>query len=197
SGTEQGRAAAYSALEIKRDTVNAGFLRADDQDSGIHVIVISDEDDYSTNSQVPISEFIAYMNGLRASDDLVSFNSIVNPPGGGLLNEPGDKYIQVTQGVGGLWQSLLEDDWTGVLDDLGIEVSGLKREFFLSQLPVVDSLTVQVTDTAGNVHPFDLGPDYSYSEVRNSITFKEYLPDPLSQVVIQYTVLASVVDQGD
>jgi hypothetical protein len=193
SGNEQGRAAVYEALEVLKNSYNAGFLR-DDEESGIHVIAISDEDDASTNAQIPLNEFITWMNGLRASDDLVTFNSIVNPAGGGIVNPPGDKYVAVTMDVGGITQSLLEADWVGVLDDLGIQVAGLKREFFLSQLPVVSTIVVQVHKPDGTVIPIEDG-DFTYSEDRNSITFKTFLPEPLWQVYIQYTVLSSIVDE--
>jgi hypothetical protein len=193
SGTEQGRAAVYTALEIEKNGYNAGFLR-DDEESGIHVIAISDEDDASTNNQIPLDEFNGWMNGLRPDDELVTFNSIVNPPGGGLINPPGDKYFAVTSAVGGITQSLLEPDWVSVLDDLGIQVTGLKREFFLSQLPVESTIVVQVHKADGTVIPIE-SDEYTYSPSRNSITFKSFVPDPLWQVYIQYTVLSSVVDE--
>src|SRR5690606_11370674 len=46
SATEKGNDAAYAALEVERNAYNVGFLR---QNSGLHVIVVADEQDYSTN----------------------------------------------------------------------------------------------------------------------------------------------------
>src|SRR5690606_21037438 len=42
---EKGREAAYLALALRRDTDNLGFYR---EDANLAIVVISDEDDYST-----------------------------------------------------------------------------------------------------------------------------------------------------
>ncbi|MEQ1503511.1 MAG: hypothetical protein ABMB14_14840 [Myxococcota bacterium] len=192
SGNERGRDAAFTALELLKDTDNAGFLR-DDVTSGVHAIIISDENDHSKNKVITKDEFIAYMNDLRPSDELVTFNSIVNPPPGGLVNEAGVDYLYLTDGIGGIKYPLQTEDWVTVLEQLGIQAAGLKREYFLSAIPVVDTIAVQVQLPDGSVVPF-AAEEYTYSAPRNSITFETFIPEPLSEVYIQYTVLSSMVD---
>ncbi len=189
SGTEKGRDAAYAAFEI-RSADNDGFLRHDDE-SGIHIVVISDEDDQST--QISKNEYIQYLNLLRPEDELVTFNSIVTPPGAGFFGYPGVNYIDVTNEVGGMMRDIRSGEWSDMLEALGIQAAGLKSEYFLSELPVVDSIEVWVVDE-GNVLPFTPEVDYTYDARRNSIRFSEFVPNPLSEVFIEYTVLASVVD---
>src|SRR5690606_20178496 len=73
SATEKGLDAAWVALEAERNEANEGFLRPD---SSVHVIVVSDESDFST--QVTPEELGSYMVGLRADPDQVTFSSIVS-----------------------------------------------------------------------------------------------------------------------
>ncbi len=188
SSFESGRDATWLALEHQKNDHNAGFLR-DVAESGIHVILVSDENDHSRLT--PKDEFIVWMNGLRSDPELVTFNSICNPPGGGLLNAAGKHYIEYTEEIGGILQDIGADDWVGVLDRLGIQAAGLKKEYFLSALPVPETLSVQVELTDGTVLPMP-PREWTYDESRNSIRFEEYVPDPLSTVRVDYTVLASV-----
>jgi hypothetical protein len=188
---EKGRSASYTALELEGDDYNEGFLR-DDRESGVHVMIISDEPDYTLNNEITKDEFVEYMNGLRSDDDNVTFNSICTPPN--VPIQGGDDYVYVTERVGGVLHDIRENNWTQVLTDLGFQAAGLKREYFLSKLPVVDTIEVQVHDPEGNVIPFE--PDaYEYSSQRNSITFHTFVPTPLSEVFIRYTILSAVMNQ--
>lgn len=189
-GTERGRDAAYTALELLKDSYNTGFLRNDEL-SGVHVMIVTDEQDWSNASLITKEEFAVYLNDLRIDEELVSFNSICMPP-----NVPingGDEYVYVTEEVGGILHDIREDDWVNVLDTLGMQAAGLKSEFFLSKLPVVSTIEVQVHDPDGNVIPFE-NTEYTYSLKRNSINFNTFVPTPLSEVYIEYTILSAVAD---
>ena len=65
------------------------------------------------------------------------------------------------------------------------------------RLAVEGSIEVRVEDPYGTVFPMTeatggLGTgDWTYDRGRNSITFLEFMPEPLSKVVIRYTLLAS------
>jgi hypothetical protein len=74
------------------------------------------------------------------------------------------------------------------------DASGLKREFYLSQLPVPSN--IEVTDEEdGAIYAFVEGDEWTYSATRNSVIFEEYVPTALSTVDITYTALASL--QGE
>ena len=183
---EKGRAAAYTALNILAKTDNKGFLR---EDSGVHITVVSDEDDVSGRSPVSRSEFIAYLQDLRFGNK-VSFSSIVGPiTGCPDIGTPGTDYMAVTGQVGGVIWPICEPKWTQILDDLGFLAVGLSKEFFLSQIPVVETIEVSV-DTNGAIRRFG-NDEWVYTGSRNSITFVDFVPEPLSAVSIRYEVLAS------
>ncbi|MBX2797503.1 MAG: hypothetical protein KTR31_07545 [Myxococcales bacterium] len=195
SNTERGREAAYWALELEADGFNKGFLR-NDEESGVHVIVISDEDDYSRQNVISKAEFIAYMNLLRARDPLVTFNSIVNPPGAGPLQDidAGREYLALTDGIGGIKREIGNSSFTEFLQTLGLQAAGLKTEFHLSRLPVLETIDVWAVTEEGATIPFTPIEDYTYNARRNAIQFREFIPEPLTQINIEYTVLASLAN---
>jgi len=187
---EEGRAAAYTAIDLLADTDNAGFVRSD---AGMHIAVVSDENDSSGDAPISRDEFIDYLSHFRWSERLVSFSSIVGPvtgcPG---IGSPGTEYLDVTAAVGGITWPICSNDWTSVLDQLGFIATGLTREFYLSKRPVVDTIEVRVIAPNGTSFEFQPDVDWTYSDVRNSIEFVESVPDPLAVVDIKYQVLSSL-----
>lgn len=191
SGFEMGLDAAYTAIEVQSmpGMANEGFYR---ESARLDIVIVSDEEDQSED--ITKAEFIDYLEGLKASTDMVGFSSIVNiPPCCGLADggSPGDIYMAVTDKIGGIKWDIKEGDWSQVLELLGIQASGLKREFFLAELPVEGTIEVAVIDVDGTEYEFTAGTDWTYSAPRNSVTFLEYLPPPLSDVTITYETLAS------
>lgn len=196
---EKGIAATYAALELKRDGYNNGFLR---DEATLSVIIISDENDYTNGNPITRPEFISWLRNLKASPDFVSFSSIVGPQTGCLTAEAGLDYLAVTNAVGGIKWSICKEDWAPVLEELGLQAAGLRREFFLSQIPVRQPNSVQVlVKDAGIVYnfheAFDQDPEpadsWTFDEKRNSIRFVEYIPNPGAEVMIDYKVLAAEI----
>lgn len=194
SPIEQGVAAAFSAVELLAgpDGPNEGFIRPE---SGLHITVISDEDDATNrpggSQLVSRSEFVEYLRTVRPTGRLTSFSSIVGPTTGcDDIGEPGSDYMTITRQVGGVVWPICTDNWSGVLDELGFLTTGLNREFFLSAAPVVDTLEVSVLLEDGTVQQFD--PDsWVYLELRNSVRFLEFTPDPGSTIEIRYAELGT------
>jgi hypothetical protein len=189
TGNEAGIGAAYAALELHAEDANAGFLR---DSGGLQVIVISDEEDHSGTMPISRGEFVEYLWGLSATKDAVGFSSIVTPPGVFGMNgeTPGENYLFVTEQVGGQVFDIRSHDWSRLLDDLGMEALGLKREFFLSQLPAAGSLEVWIIEDEV-VFAMEEGEDWTYDAVRNSVTFVHRIPEPYAEVELTYTVLAA------
>lgn len=187
SATEQGIAAAYAALEVHRDDHNADFRR---DDAGLVIVTISDEEDQS-NAPTP-DEFASYLNTLPVDPEDVTFSSIVTMNG----FDRGDRYMYVTQQVGGEIWDITEPDWAPVLDAIGLSAAGLSRRFYLSRIPVPGTIEVRI-ETDGVVRVMEQDVDWTYDSLQNSVVFTEYLPEPLSTVEITYDVLAASVGQLD
>ncbi|NCG21698.1 MAG: hypothetical protein GWP91_22000 [Rhodobacterales bacterium] len=187
SSNEQGRDAAYSAIAINPGNYNDGFYR---EDASLHMVAISDEEDHS--NAIPLGEFINWLDTLKWSEDMVTFSSIVSPrPVCAGAAEPGDNYNAITQAIGGITAPICDEDgWGDVLEQLGIQASGLKREYFLSDLPVPGTIEVEVIE-AGVIYTFEEEVDWIYNDIRNSIVFIEFVPTALSEVYVTYDLLAA------
>lgn len=207
SGNEKGLGATFKALELKRDTTNAGFYR---DDASIHTVIISDEPDQTPESLITQPEFEAWYDGLKQANDDRTFSSIVSMSG----YNRGTAYLTTTAAIGGITWDITDQDWSEVLERLGIQASGLKREYFLSQRPVDGTLSVSVivaetgaerkfvqTEldpvTGEPLSDTDPGSLYTYDSIRNSITFLTFIPTALSSVQLEYTLLsAEQVQEG-
>ncbi|MCB9666339.1 MAG: VWA domain-containing protein [Alphaproteobacteria bacterium] len=198
---------------------NAGFLR---EDAGLHIVVISDEDD-SSEDRVDPTELATSLRTMKADPEIpVTFNSIVGPKPNGCdsgTNQAsyGSRYVVTTMRVGGIHRSICEDDWVPVLEDLGLQAAGLRDQYVLSQVPVDGSLQVVVrtqearwegVEVAG---PGDLdaacaaagrAPEacfgFRYDPVRNSVALVGFVPDKGALVRITYALLSGrqVVEEG-
>ena len=199
---ERGRAAAYTMVELKPDIArNAGFYR---DDAALHLVFISDEEDQSGNFPIGAAEFRTWMQNKKATPDMVSAHSIVGIPGQtcAAIDTAGSQYISYTNATAGVLFDLCESDWAPLLDELGLQTSGLKREYFLSKIPVTDPLTlgvqVNVAQDDGRVLVLrfptcmvgeeDAVCRVTYNPGRNSIVFLDYLPDPLAEILVEYNI---------
>jgi hypothetical protein len=198
SASEKGIGATYRALEVNADTFNAGFQR---DDAAIHTIVLSDEADLTPDSIISDNEFVGWYDGLKDEADQRTFSAVVN-------FNTGAAYVNVAQQIGGIIWDLNDENYAEILDRLGVQAAGLKREYFLSQLPVLGTITVFVEDPSGAKFEFfeavgdpeagvELVGDWVYESNRNSITFLTYVPTELSKVIISYTIQSSLQEGTD
>jgi hypothetical protein len=153
SGDEKGIQTTFSALAQPTpflQDANQGFLR---DDAALHVIVVSDEEDSSTLTTTELATFMLAMK--PNPDTVVTFNSIVGPTPDGCSNadtsaSPGARYSVTTMRVGGIERSICEPDWVPVLDELGLQAAGLRREYYLSRLPIPETVKVRIDDPDGS-----------------------------------------------
>jgi len=190
SGTERGIGGTYNALETYKDSFNAGFQR---DEAALHTIVLSDEADLTQASVITEPEFIKWYDGIKKEADERTFSSVVSMQTGGT-------YIDISEEIGGIIWDITDENYSVVLDRLGVQAAGLKREYFLSQIPVLGTIEVSVVDPNGTTRYFleatdlpndqldELVGDWIYDGSRNSVTFLEYIPEELSKVVLHYEI---------
>ncbi len=184
SGDESGRAATQYATQTHANGFNAGFFRAN---ATLAVIVISDEDDSSDMFGVGIPTFVSDFQAFKPDPSLVSYSTIVGPtPNGCATADPAWGYEDVRTQVGGIFHSICAADWDQVLTDLAAGALNSRLEFFLGEVPQVDTLRIQVIEADGSQRWFDVYVDFTYDPVRNSVTFISYMPGPLSEVFVHY-----------
>jgi hypothetical protein len=190
SGDEMGRAPVYNAVAVQGSSWNEGFFR---ETSILSTIVISDEDDSSDLAGVTLPDFVGwYRTALKPDPELAIYSTIVGPtPDGCATAVPGFQHVDATAQIGGLSWSICDNRWDELLEALAIQSAGLKREFFLTRTPIVESLEVEVEEDGAFVD-FERDRDFTYDGGRNSITFLEYVPQPNAEIHLSYAVEGSV-----
>jgi len=185
---ERGRAAAYTALALRADEANAGFLR---DDAALHLIVVSDEDDNSGPWPITETGFVDFL--LSLDRHITTFSSIVGPPtllGGNRFDcraEPGIGYLELTRRIGGVAWSICEDDWVRLLDELGFVTVGLRRSFSLRRPAEVRTVRVEL-EVDGEAREV-FGDEWSYVDPPGAVRFGEAsIPPPGAIVRVRYTV---------
>ncbi|MFO0723398.1 MAG: choice-of-anchor D domain-containing protein [Myxococcota bacterium] len=191
SGFEQGLQGAYLALSNPLIfTSNAGFLR---QDAVLSIIAISDEEDQSPGTVDFFINFFLSIKGFR-NTNLFTFSSIVgdhqtgcNSPSGNA--QAGERYIETSNRTGGVFQSICTADWSRALEDLSTTAFGFKSRFFLSNQPVISSLSVVVDGVSIDARSMGGTVNWSYDFGTNSVNFTPFAtPEPGASIEIHYTV---------
>lgn len=184
SGTEQGLAAMYAALNpplIDDALANGGFLRPD---ARLAVVVVSDEDDQSPRSTAFYSDFLTSLKGPYGAP-FVALSAIVGPPAG-CTSANGDavagtRYIEVQQQTGGSLNSICDSNWGAIASALSQTLFSARNTFTLSRVPS-GAVTVRVNNsTIGS-------SNYAFDSASNAIVFSSgAVPSPGASVSLDYT----------
>jgi hypothetical protein len=98
------------------------------------------------------------------------------------------------------------------MEDIGLQAAGLRREYFLSELPAADTVRVWVVDREVEYDGIDLATlgdretvegacdaraltncvTFTYDPTRNSVTFAEFIPSAHAEVHVRYDLLSEV-----
>lgn len=201
SGTEQGRDAVHYSLNYYQgtdalgqpDDSNAGFFRGD---AALHVVVVSDEDDFST--KIAREDFQSELVAMQDAGKTVQFHSIVGFEGDSCSYDPGTEYMEVSAVVGGQVYSICQSRWDTMLESIGLGASGLAREFTLSKIPMEETIEVEVNYEdpigSGNIETYypDVGDnertELEYRSETNSLWFRntEDIPPFGADIHVEY-----------
>lgn len=203
SGIEMGLEAARLALsEPLVGLDNAGFLR---EEANLSIVVVSDEEDSSPESVADYLNFFADLKGEAAYRDhaLMNVSGVVGDVPPDFEGEPscssangfadyGSRYVYAANHTGGLLDSICDEDFSPIVDKLGLTLSGLLVEFELSRVPVLDSLEVSIyadVDASSKLKDLTRDVDYTYVEANNSIQFEnDQVPASQQYIVAEYQV---------
>jgi len=180
---EAGLQAARIALDAPvRDNENAGFLRAD---ARLAVIVVSDEEDQSQGSTNLYVDFFRQIKGFR-NPQLVSLSAIAGDvPGGCATADAAPRYHDAVGQLNGQFESICNNDWTTMLQNIGLDVFALRTAWSLSRPADPSSITVRVN---GSVVSQGSTNGWTFDQSTNAITFHgSAVPAPGSRVEVQYT----------
>lgn len=181
---------AFSSMRTSlNSSLNAGFLRPS---SFLAVIILSDEDDFSGNGRCQncgtdhnynastldsVNSYVNYLDQLTGTTGAarrynVSNISVIdqqclnqNASTGSIM---GTRYTQLTQATGGVSGSICDASYANTLVQMQNLISELSTQFYLTQVPVVNTIVVLVN---GNLIGNDAVNGWTYNSTANSIVF--------------------------
>ena len=181
---------------------NDGFLRSE---ANFSVLIVSDEED---SSPLPVYEYLrdfADLKGEAAYRDhtLMNVSAVIGDRAPEFDGEPscssdngvadwGRRYLEAVEDTQGLVDSICDDDFSPIVNQLGLTLSGLEADFALSRVPVLDTLKVSIYDDAdesSKVKDLTLDTDYTYVAESNTIHFEfDQVPEPEQYILAEYKV---------
>jgi hypothetical protein len=179
---------------------NAGFVRPD---ASLMVAIVSDEDDCSdagaldgsspndcvlrSEELVPVVEYVQAFRDLKTNPLDVQVAAIVGTRDSACSDSyPGERYIQAAMLTNGLIGDICEPDWSEMLYEMGLNATGIRTHFFLSQPAVLDDLVVLVDGVA-----VDAGEEHgwTYDSERCELTFHgDGIPERDTEITALYTI---------
>jgi hypothetical protein len=200
SADEKGLDAAKAALtDPLISAENAGLVRTD---AVLAVVVLSDENDYSSISTSAFTSWLDAYKPDRADSSLSAIvgaaSTSVFDPGGcmdmstGVSAEGGDRYIDVANATGGMWGDICQLDFDLVLKYLSYNAAGLTQDFVLSQTPSTNGLGKIDVYVDGVEVPYHGVNGWTWLADINAVHFNgDTIPGPGASVVISYPVPAT------
>lgn len=205
SGDER---AFHSFKEALNNPLNAGFVR---QDSFLSVIIVSDEDDFSSSSSTfredynhpsmhPVSDYVTFLDQFTNSTPTrrrynVSAMAIFDVACRNFLNmsssgrKIGVRYEQLVDATGGIKGSLC-GDFASELELISDNILQLATQFYLSRTPIESTIVVKIDGAV--VPPADQNPGpltggWRYDAASNSIIFSgDYIPAAGSKIKVDF-----------
>lgn len=202
SDKERGLSASLEAIsEPLASGANSGFLRAD---ASLLIIYVSDENDCSDNGAledqtgsacyeqseklISTREIIVDLKDRKEAPARVLASAIIGPPVAEACADswPGARYKSVVEGLGGIVGDICDNDYSGIMNDLGLSVSGVLTTFQLSHAAVVETIEVSVDD---ELIPADLDNGWNYDEANWLLRFDgSYIPPRGATISVSYEV---------
>jgi hypothetical protein len=204
SGIEMGFEAARLALSEPLYTEkNQAWLRPE---ASLSVLIVSDEEDASPLAVDDYVRFFTDLKGDVAYRDRqwVNLSAVVGtekPPRADLPSCEtangfagyGARYLKAVQETGGIAESICSEDFAPLVNQLGLTLSGLESEFYLSGVPRLSDIEVTLFANAeddSKIADLVFGVDYTYVSDGNYLLFEgAQVPAPEQYVVARYVVL--------
>lgn len=203
SDKEKGLSAGLYALkEPLASGYNDGFLR---REATLAVLFVSDENDCSdgealassdgnacyskAESLLPLRDVITDYLTLKSPDVRVVLSAIVGQEVANGCQDtwPGQRYIEASNQTGGVVGDICQGDYSAIMTDLGLNVAGLIRIFYLESQARAETIEVYVDDT---LIPENPTTGWQYDEDYWAIRFDgDYVPPRGSSITVSYEIL--------
>lgn len=172
------------------------FQQGDGDLVATHVIVVTDEDDYSS---ISTSAYTSWLDNLETDPDMSALSAICGDPGTTMFNGgctewdgmtmysamAGTDYYNVALATGGHWSSICTASFAEELEYLSLVSQGMTAEFFLTHVP--SSIALTSVDVNGASESYSAIDGWTWSSTTNAIIFHgDAIPAPSATIRISY-----------
>ncbi|MDP2314546.1 MAG: lamin tail domain-containing protein [Pseudomonadota bacterium] len=181
---------------------NDGFIR---EDANFSVLIVSDEED---SSPLPVNDYLSLYADLKGEaayrdHSMMNVSAVIGDRAPEFDGEPscssangtadwGRRYLRAVEETAGLVDSICDEDFSPIVNELGLTLSGLEAEFALSKVPRLDSLKVSIyadADEASKIRDLTIDVDFTYVEEDNLIRFEyDQVPESQQYILVEYKV---------
>jgi hypothetical protein len=205
SDHEKGLEAAAVALSPEYLVLhNTGFVRPE---ANLLVVLVSDEDDCSDDGAmdgmaaeacysnreflVPVTELVARIHDAKNSGEFVQLAGILGPIDDSCTDAyTGWRYIEAVRQTGGFLGKICDEDWSEMLEQVGLNALGILSTFQLSYGANVGSIQVFVDEEPVLSDPED---GWTYDWQYWTLTFHgSSVPERGSTLRVEYEITAGV-----
>jgi len=186
SPDERGFDAVTLALSEPRVSgANAGFLR---DEAALDIIIVSDEDDHSSQS---VSDFLAFLASVKPSGAFRVSALVGDVPYGCAASsgaaDPAPRYLEAAEETEGVTQSICAASYDQMMERLVMILAGLRDTFPLSRIADPDTIEVRVDGIIIRNREED---GWQYLPALNAVRIVGTpFPEPGQEVVITYDTL--------
>ena len=172
--------------------VNPSFVRGS---AKLHVVVLSDEDDHSDGE---VTDWVADLQDASGAGGF-ALHAIVGdlPDGcasGRTAASPAERYLQAAKLTNGYRYSICREDFTEVMAQIGLDLSGLQTIFPLAEVPDPESLEVEVDEVLIPEREID---GWQYDAGDNAIVFHgQSVPRGGMDVTVTFNILVGGDDEA-
>ncbi len=187
---EQGYEAAALAVDQR---LNPDFIRTS---ARLHVVFLSDEDDQSPDK---VPTYLDILRDASGSGGLTAHAIVGDEPEGCASGigaaGAGTRYLTAAVQTNGYTDSICSDDYTEILERVGLDVAGLQDTYLLNQVAEPGTIQVWVDDVAMHERAQD---GWQYDPGDNAVVFSGLaIPRSGMEVVAEYELLLGVATEAD
>ncbi|MES2639926.1 MAG: lamin tail domain-containing protein [Myxococcota bacterium] len=181
---------------------NDGFIRPE---ANFSVLIVSDEED---SSPLPVNDYLSLYADLKGDDAYrdhtrMNVSAVIGDRAPEFDGEPscsssngnadwGRRYLRAVEETAGLVDSICDDDFSPIVNELGLTLSGLQADFALSGMPRLDSLKVSIyadADESSKLADLTIDVEYTYIAEGNLIRFeRDQVPESQQYILVEYQV---------
>lgn len=184
SACEMPRLTTKQALLDQANGANKGFRR---DTAAIHTVVVTNEDDRTSNDDLTPGQFISFYQSLDTAGVGYGYHAVSCMQVAGSCPFVTQDHIDMAASLAGVALDIDQLGQTATIDAIAEAVTPRgSAVYVLEDAPLTDTLEVAIHRVGGTIDDLELDNDYSFDETSLTVTLLTSFPEPGDEVVLSY-----------